>query len=154
VDSSKNKSFYCELDCGIFPYKVLLIVGESDANAKRILRLKSEGLTDEDIEDALSITVNDARTSQFYGGNMIIRMRMWDEALLTHELFHVVVNIYHTLNEEIGWKHEETGAYLIQYLFKQAKEARNSKKKKGRPRKSVDGQKKLKAKHDKLQSKV
>lgn len=103
------------MDCGVFPYKVLLSVGESDSTITKLLR-KHTKADDREIHDIIGECENGS-AYHFKGGNCFIMLREYDLGLLVHELFHVVVFIYDNLGEQIDVDHQESGAYLIMHML-------------------------------------
>lgn len=114
----KSKNFLVKLV--IYPFDVMVSLGETDKELKKSLNKYEDAEWDEDM-----ICYGDGRAIITENNHSIIRLKKYpvtneDYSYLQHEIFHIVTFIM----DRIGVKFklltsDETYAYLIQFLTKE-----------------------------------
>lgn len=107
------------VDCGIFPFDVMLCLG---VNKKKMLKeLKKKNITKKEIKVIKEYPEKNGLYVMFQNNASLIYMPRFNQtafsfAVLQHEITHCVVAVLSQTNIKLSMKTEEVFAYLTQYL--------------------------------------
>ena len=98
----------------IYPFNVLVCVGEKQPNIIRRIERTGYKLNEEEKEKLwMSGT---GRTVMLEGGQTVMRIDKVDHAIIAHEVFHAVEFLMERIRIKLTYENDEAYAYAIQYL--------------------------------------
>jgi hypothetical protein len=101
----------------IYPFDVLVSIGESHAELVKVLTKKGQVLGEKDKE--ILWMEGRGRTVMFDGGQTVIRLGKTDPATIVHEVFHAVAFLFDRIKIKLSHDSDEAFAYAIEYLTKE-----------------------------------
>jgi hypothetical protein len=110
-----TKKQHFTITYGIYPYDLLVSIGESDEEVTDFIKDNIPEALHEEIHHVFVQGVS-ARTVFFPDGTTIIRFLDIDNGLIAHEALHAVHFLMHALGNK---KITENWNYLIQYVVNQ-----------------------------------
>ena len=123
MSKKKHKSFHFVMPLGVYPFDVIVSIGQSDKELFKVFTKSNKPFDKEDFEAAL-YTGNtcQARAVMFSNNVSLLRLRKLPETAedfghVAHEIFHTVTFVMYKIGciLDIG-KSDEAYAYLIQYI--------------------------------------
>lgn len=112
---------------GIFPYQVLFCVGLEPEEVVKVVEKEKRKLTDEE-KSKISFTGNNGKTIMLDCDNYIVWIKEEYYDVYAHEFLHVIFFMMDHIQNPVNLHHnDETCAYLMSYLIKQAIEPKNFK---------------------------
>lgn len=97
----------------VYPFDVMVSIGQTDKELS--LELLKYGI--DDIRELLLSETVRGRTIMFEGNQTVIRLKVFDAAVLCHEVFHAVTFILSKVGIPLEvMKSDEAYAYLLEYI--------------------------------------
>jgi hypothetical protein len=123
VKKSLRKVFL--IDCEVYPFDVLISIGENDKHFLNTVSKKLPARAFEELKQADNMMTfsptTQARTMMFSTGQFIIRFRKFpttceELGMVNHEIFHIVDMLFRKIGMPLRKESSEAYAYLIGYL--------------------------------------
>ena len=124
VCNEKNKSINFVIDYVVYPFELMVSMGEDKEVFKKRLKKRLPEDMRHEVEDEFCNTEFQAQTVMFSGGMTAVWFRECpikasQYALIAHEVFHAVDFLFQRINIKLSNDSNEAYAYLLQYITEQ-----------------------------------